>query len=190
MLSKESMDYSKRSTSTLALPVFVFFLLLSGLAKSKESTWKSFSNRAGWTINYPSNWTVSSCKSCPDPSAPDVFVNFSHPKDGTFGEVMVESLASKPPEMSGDAWLSELKQSANQNSRISEERLTLDGLPALRVRYRNPSQKGYESESVYVASPSRTFVIEFDSVEMGRSVETSANYSTYLEMIKSFRVKR
>jgi hypothetical protein len=190
MLSKESMDYFKRRKSALALSVFVFFLMLSGLAKSKESTWKSFSNRAGWTINYPANWTVSSCKSCSDPSAPDVYVNFSHPKDGTFGEVEVEPLTSKPAEVSVDAWLSKVKQSANQNPRLNEQTFTLDGLPALRVRYRNPFQKGYESESVYVVSPSRTFAIEFGGVEMGRSAETSMNYSTYLEMVKSFRVKR
>jgi len=183
-------DYSKRGMSALGLSVLIALLMLSGLAKGERPKWKSFSNRAGWTINYPANWTVGSCKSCSDPSAPDVYVNFSHPEGGTLGEVMVESLASKPAETSVEAWFADVKRSANQNPRLKEQRFTLDGLPALRVRYRNPSQRGYESESVYVVSGAQTFAIEFDGVEQGRSLETSGNYSVYLQMVKTFRVKR
>jgi hypothetical protein len=63
----------------------------------------------------------------------------------------------------------------------------LNGLPALRVRYRNSSQRGYESESVYVVAGTRTFAIEFCGVEQGRSLETATDYPIYLQMVKTFR---
>jgi hypothetical protein len=40
---------------------------------SAVSRWKSFANKAGWQINYPDNWQVGSCRSCTDPTDPDVF---------------------------------------------------------------------------------------------------------------------
>jgi hypothetical protein len=44
-------------------------------------------------------------------------------------------------------------------------------------------------EEVYVVYRGHTFAIEFDGTGPGESLQTSRNYSTYLKMLKSFRVQ-
>lgn len=102
---------------------------------------------------------------------------------------MVEHLVSKPSEMSANAWLAKIKRTANLNPRLDEHGFNLNGLPALRVRYRNPSDGGYEMESVFVVSGTQTFEIEFSSEGKGMHLEKSENYPIFLQMIKTFRVK-
>src|SRR5262245_47332201 len=115
-----------------------------------QPEWKTFSNRAGWSMNYPANWTVASCHSCSDPTAPDVYVDFFPPKNRETGFVMVEHLASQPSTMTVNQWLMELKRTANQNHQLAEESYMLNGMPALRVRYYNSSDRGHQMEAVYV----------------------------------------
>ena len=160
------------------------------IAQSAQPPWKTFSNRAGWSMNYPGDWTVASSHSCSDPTAPEVYVDFFPPKKREAGFVMVEHLADKPSTMTVDEWLNDLKKTANQNPLLTEERFTLNGLPALRVRYRNPSDGGQEMEAVYVVSRVQTFSIDFSGESGGVSLEASGNYATYLEMVKTFKVKR
>jgi hypothetical protein len=54
----------------------VVLMLFSGITAAKVANWKIFSNRAGWRIRYPAEWNTGSCRSCPDPRAPGVFVDF------------------------------------------------------------------------------------------------------------------
>jgi hypothetical protein len=165
-------------------------LLICALAFGEGPTWKVFSNRAGWSIDYPSDWTIASCKSCEDPTAPEVFVDFFPSTDRDSGWVMIEHLADKPSGMAVDTWFAELKQTANLNPRLKEQRFTTHDLPALCVRYRNANDGGEEMESVYVLSGSQTFAITFSGEEPGLSLEKFGNYNTFLQMVKSFRAKR
>lgn len=103
---------------------------------------------------------------------------------------MLEHLADKPSTMAVDEWLNEVKRNANQNPQLTEERFMLNGLPALRVRYRNPSDGGLEMETVYVISREQTFSIDFSGEGGGAHLEALGNYVTYLEMVKTFKVKR
>ena len=153
-----------------------------------QAEWKTFSNRSGWSMNYPADWTIASCHSCSDPAAPDVYVDFFPPKTRADGAVIVEHLQGQPSRTTVDEWFRQVKRTANQNPQLTEERFTLNDLPALRVRYRNRNG-GFEMEAVYVVYRGHTFAIEFDGVGQGASLETSENYSTYLKMLKSFRVK-
>ena len=163
--------------------------LICALAFGESPTWKVFSNRSGWSVDYPSDWKVGSCRSCKDPTAPEVFVDFFPPMGSDSGLVMIEQLADKPSGMAVDSWLEELKQTANLNPRLKEQRFTVHDLPALSVRYRNPYNGGEEMESVYVVSGTRTFGIQFDGEKPGISLEKFGNYSIFLQMVKSFRVK-
>jgi hypothetical protein len=156
---------------------------------SAQSLWNIFSNRSGWSVNYPKDWTIASCQSCPDPTAPKVFVNFYPPKNVEGGSVTVESLGDRPSNMAVDEWLNELKKTANQNPQLKEERFTLNGLPALRVRYRNRSVGGTEIETVYVVARSKAFSIDFSAGGAGVALEESGTYSIYLKMVKTFKVK-
>ena len=101
---------------------------------------------------------------------------------------MVEHLASKPSDTSVDAWLAAISRTANPNPRLNEERLTLDGLPALKARYRSPF--GNDTEAVYVVSGLETFEIYFSGKRPGVPVEQLGNYATYLEMLGTFRAER
>lgn len=167
----------------------VFLILVCALCYGETTRWKVFSNRAGWSIKYPADWKIASCHSCSDPTDPDVYVDFFPPGNSDSGWVMISHLGNKPPNATLDAWFSDIKQRANQNPRISEERLTLGDLPALKVRYRNPSGGGREMEHVYVVSGSQTFSISFGGEKPGLAIEQYENYPIYLEMVKSFKVK-
>jgi hypothetical protein len=84
--------------------------------------------------------------------------------------------------------LNHLKRIWNQNPQLKEERFTLNGLPALRVRYRNPVNGGTEMEAVYVIAREQAFSIEFDA-PIGVALEGLKTYLVYLEMVKTFKVK-
>ncbi len=139
---KVHLRYTVRPAKILRWLLIVMLLSISGLTYGQTPRWKLFSNRAGWSIDYPDNWKLGSCKSCLNVTAPDVFVDFFPPTDEDDGFVMVESLRDKPSGATVDAWFTDIKQAANQNPQLAEQRFTLNGLPALRVRYRNPSDGG------------------------------------------------
>lgn len=176
----------------MRLTLTLLLLIPRFIASPPETTrWETFTNRSGWSIEYPANWKITSCHSCLDPSAPDVFVDFSPPevKDFDEGWLMIERLADKPANKSLDEWLAEVKSTDNRIPPIKEEKSTLNGLPVLQVRYRDPSGKGYEMETVYVISNSKTFAISFQGKE-GPSIESLGNYGIYRRMLSTFIINR
>ncbi len=140
----------------LAVQVFTITALCD--EPNDTAKWKTFTNRAGWSIKHPSNWKVGSCRSCPDPADPDVFVSIYSPSDDEL--LMVEHLIDKPRSQSVRDWLDDTKTKANLNPRISEEWITLAGEPALRVVTRNADST--QSEVVYLVHGVSTFQISFD----------------------------
>jgi hypothetical protein len=173
----------------IATTTFVL-MLFSGIITAKVANWKIFSNRAGWRIRYPAEWDTGSCRSCPDPRAPGVFVDFM-PHEGADinGSVMVSPLRDKPRNMGLDAWFSEVERTANLNPRSSEHRFELNGKAALRVRYLNSAAGGTEMEAVYVVAGARTFSIEFSGNNRGTPLETLGNYLVFMRMVQSFEVQ-
>jgi hypothetical protein len=164
--------YSLIAALSLAL------LLSHNASGAKAKGWKHFKNRAGWNIEYPSDWKTGSCHSCPDTSAPNVFVTFLPPVDSTNGgSVMVSPLRDKPNNISLDSWFRDIEAKANLNLRIREQRFTLNGLPAARARYRNDAAGGIEMEEVYILSGSRTFSISFDSDRPGKPLDSQPKLS-------------
>lgn len=150
--------------------------------------WKTFSSRTGWSIEYPSDWSTASCHSCPDPRAPGVYVDFFPPnnQDGD-GWVMVEPLASKPTHETADEWLSEIAGSANLNPQLGAKKLTVSGLPALRVLYR--TSNGQQMEAVYVVAGRQTFSIGFSGDALRAPINTLPRYAIYNRMIDTFHVR-
>lgn len=183
-------DSGNKKRSHYSGLLFAVPLLICALAYGETANRKLFSNRAGWSINYPSDWKIGSCKSCQDPTAPNVFVDFFPSSNRDSGWVMVEPLADERSGTTVDAWFTKIKQTANLNPQLTEQRLTLNGLPALKVRYRNPIGGGHEMEEVYVVSDSRTFAITFDGDSPGLPVDEFGNYHTFLQMVETFKVKR
>jgi hypothetical protein len=171
---------------------FLFLILDFATGQTDASKWKTFSNRAGWSIDYPADWKISSCHACPDPAEADVFVNFFPPTPREFdkGSLMIVPLVDKPAGKGTEEWFSEVKKTHNLNTQIKEESLTLNNLPALKVRYRNPSGLGYEMETTYVISNSKTFAISFQGGKPGSILETLGNYPIYLRMLSTFRINR
>ena len=186
------------SVRAAVLGIFVFLLApvclsggFCGPSPGAAGGWKVFSSRAGWSLHYPPDWRIGSCHNCPDPTAPNVFVDFFPPGEtNSDGWVMVDRLADRPSGMSVKGWFTRLKQTANLNPRLKEQRINLNGLPALKVRYRNPHAGGQETESVYVVAGSRTFQINFGGDLPGRPLEDLGNYRIYRRMLGTFTVKR
>lgn len=102
---------------------------------------------------------------------------------------MIAPLEDKPASMALDAWFNDIKK-RHPHPQISEQRLTLGELPALKVRYRNPSDGGREMEVVYVVFDSQAYSLSFGGEKRGLALEKYENYPIYVEMVGSFRVKR
>jgi len=145
------------------------------IENADTSRWKSFANRAGWTIRYPPNWQAGSCVQCPDPTDPSVFVTFYNPS--TRDLVMIEHLIDKPDNRSEEQWLDDIKRATNLSPQVSEDWITLAGVRALRVI--NRSVDSTESENIYLLPGSRTFAIR-----AGRNVPS---YAVYQRMLSTFR---
>jgi|SRR5580658_961 hypothetical protein len=163
--------------------------VLDAVAHAENPKWKTFSNRAGWRIKYPVDWKIANCKSCKDPSAPDVSVDFLPPADRDSGWVIIEHLADKPPGTDLAAWFTQIKRTANLNDGLTEQSLTLNGRRALKVRYRDLQAHTPEVETVYLVSGSQTFAIEFGGDRPGLPLEKVGNYHTFLQMVDSFAVR-
>jgi hypothetical protein len=129
-----------------------------GVQTADISKWKTFANRAGWSIKYPREWQVGSCVQCSDPTDPDVIVAFLDP--ATKALVMVQHLKDKPSDQTVDEWLNDVKATVNLSPRISEKWILLDGTRALKVI----TQGGDSThENIHVVQDSRTFYISFQS---------------------------
>ena len=68
--------------------------------------WRTFTNRAGWSVKYPRTWRVQSCHQCEDPTEPGAFLALSDPSSDDV--VMIERLADNPEGKSVEAWLHEV----------------------------------------------------------------------------------
>jgi hypothetical protein len=170
--------------------VFAVTIVAFSAAGQPAPKWRVFVSRAGWSINYPSDWRLGSCNSCKDLRKPGIYVDFFSPEP-LESMVMVEPLADRPSDASADSWLIQVAKTANLNPHLQEQRLLLDDQPALRVRYRTSS--GQQMEAVYVVFGSKTFEIEFngDLSEHGSvdPLETLGNYQTYLKMLATFKMR-
>src|SRR5580700_3604767 len=100
---------------------------------------------AGWSIKHPGNWQISSCRQCPDPTDPNVYVSFYNP--ATKELIMIESLRDKPADQTADQWLNDVSVATNLNPRVSEEWISLGGTRALKVI--NGIAASQESENIY-----------------------------------------
>ena len=172
----------------LAIAPTLLLLLVSVSGETQAVGWKIFSNRSGWSIHYPANWSTGSCHSCPDPKKAGVYVDFFPPKhQASDGWVMVSPLADYPKDTSLDDWFSRIDTTANLNPIIRKQRLTLNGAPAAKVRYRNPSLG--EMEETYIVSGSHTFAISFsvDRDIQSLHLEDLGNYPAYLKMLDTFK---
>ncbi len=150
-----------------------------------QAAWNVFSNGTGWSIHYPSDWIVESCKTCTDPTAPGAYVNFFPPSElEAEGSVNVAALPDKPADVSVDAWLEQMPTRGNHNPPRKETRITLNRAPALKVRYR--TDDGDDKEAVYVVSGSRTFAIEFSTEQPHVLVDHLANYEDFEKMLNTF----
>jgi hypothetical protein len=187
-------DSSSLKTRRAILFTVALALLLVGasLSRAQNEKWKSFSNRAGWSISYPPDWRIDECKSCPDPKDPDSYVDFVPPaeKDSEQGWLKVERLGGRPPGMSMDDWFEDIKHLENLTPEDDKEmRITLNGLSAQKVRYHNPNDANNELEVVYVLHGLQTFSLTFAATKPNPSVESLKDYPVYQRMLASFKVK-
>jgi len=164
------------------LPVAVVSCTLLSMAAASQSDkaddvsrWKAFTNRAGWSIKYPRNWKVYSCHSCPDPTAPNVFVAFENPKTDEI--VMVDQFIDRPADQGIEQWLNDIKTTTNLNPKVSEEWVTFGQERALKVVTRN--QDSTECETFYVVHGSKTFAVRID--------RGTPSYHLYQLMLSTFR---
>jgi len=164
----------------LLLPVIFVATATSASAEGPDnvSGWKTFSNRAGWSIKHPRNQRPFSCRSCPDTTDPDVYVSFF--ARSSDNGVMVEHLIDKPARKTIDQWMDELIYTANLNSILEKEWITVSNLRALKVRYRNVPTS-VEMEVVYVVRGNDTFSIT------ASDIRNASFYGMYRQMLSTFQ---
>ena len=141
------------------------------------SKWKSFTNRAGWSIKYPSDWSIGSCNNCNDPTDPSVFVNLFPPSGHEL--ITIDHLTDKPPDRSIDDWLVQLSKQTVANPRLNEEWGFLDGVRSLKVKNRSPGTG--ISENLYFVKGSKSFAIR------ASNTMDASFYSLYQQALSTFR---
>jgi len=167
----------------LLVPVALVATATSASAVGQDNIggWKKFSNRAGWSIKHPRNQRPFSCRSCPDTTDPDVYVSFYAPS--TENGVMVQHLVDKPARKTIDQWMDELIHTANLNSVLGKEWITVSNVRALRVRYRNdPTSE--EMEVIYIVRGNDTFSMT------ASDVRNASFYDLYRKMLSTFQFHR
>jgi hypothetical protein len=121
------------------------------------SKWATFANRGGWSIRYPPDLRVSSCRQCEDPTDPNVPVAFSR----SSGEVvaMIEPLADKRAGQNTRQWLAEVEHDTVLIPVLSEQWTFIDGAPALVAT--NGASSSEQTENIYIARGLKTLAIRF-----------------------------
>lgn len=149
-------------------------------------------------MQYPVGWKITSCQACPDVRAAGISVGFRQTARGlpNWGIVNVgPNNDAKPTATSLDDWFAEMLQSGSPgeaSSVLSKKRWTINGLPAMTVRYSRPGGESY-LEQTFIVTESDTFSITFaggyDSVS-GKPgpLEKLASYPIYMRMLASFKV--
>lgn len=161
---------SCRSTTAVRVIRVLILISLNALsfaqiqpeANEAEDTsgWSTFASRGGWSIRYPSNLHISSCRQCEDPTAPEVPVAFSEPSGQII--VMVESLADKTAGLSSRKWLTEIAHDTVLSPPLSEQWTFVDGAQALTAI--NGASGSLQTENIYVAHGLKTFAIRFPHI--------------------------
>jgi hypothetical protein len=139
------------------------------------SRWRTFANKSGWTIKYPPDWRVGSCRQCPDPTEPNVSVTFYNPATREL-LIMIEHLADKPPIQTVEQWLNDVKAATVLDPIVREEWISLSGMRALKVINRPPEST--KSENIYLVHGSKTFAI--------RAYPRRSSYPVYQRMLATF----
>jgi|GEM_PF-7068072 len=182
-------DTFERKIMQKALFVVAIVLIACHTASAQPYgvVWKTFENRRGWSISYPSDWRISSCRACSDPTDPDVFAEFTSPSWETV--MILPIFEPKAASESIDSWLSNLGKNGPGPDyffkRILYERWTLNGMPALHERYRDLDQM--ELDENYILTACGTFKIGFSIIKPGK-IQYSPNYHSYLHMLHSFTI--
>jgi hypothetical protein len=138
------------------------------------SDWKTFANKAGWSIKYPGNWIVGSCRQCSDPTDANM-VTLSNPSTSEL--IMIEHLIDKPGDQSVEQWLNDVNVSTNLGPIVSQEWVAFGGTRALKVI--NGRLDTTESENIYLVHDSKTFAIRADP--------KTFSHSPGLRVLSSFR---
>jgi len=165
--------------------------------QAQVTEWKTLSNRAGWSIQYPTDWSVSSCHACEDLMDASVeFVDF-HPPRHEGGSVKLEISRQKPDSVSLDELFGRIKAPNSRDAYIlEEERMTFRGLPALRVVYSGPAKtpgKGLQHEITFIIGYHNVFSIALFSPLKDRisdpiiPIKQLKNYDVYQKMVGLFR---
>jgi hypothetical protein len=190
-------------TPAIKATLFAAVIMLGcGLATAQApaEAWKVFSSRGGWSIEYPSGWRTTSCQACSDVRAAGIWVGFRQTARGlpNWGIVNVgPNNDAKPAATNLDDWFAEMlldhsPSPGEASSFLSKKRWTINGLPAMTVRY---SRLGGESylEQTFIVTDSDTFSISFGGGYDSRTgkpgpLEKLASYPTYVRMLASFKV--
>lgn len=146
------------------------------IGRQEVPKWTTFTSRGGWSIRYPPELHVSSCRQC-DPTEPEVIVAFS----GSSGQVvvMIEPLADRRDGLSAIQWLTELAHDTVSSPAVSERRTFIDGAPSVIVM--NGAAGSNMTENIYVENGVKTVAIRFP-----HTADTSI-LSTCEQMLSTFR---
>ena len=179
------------------LCVFILTAIFPVCIQDQDATLKTLSNRAGWSIQYPADWSAKSCHACEDLTDTLIeFVDF-HPPRYEGGSVKLEISRRKPDGVSLDELFDRIKAPNSRDAYIlEEERVTVEELPALLVVYSGPAKtpgKGLQHEITFIIGHHNVFSIALFSppkIRMGDPIipiKQLKNYDLYQKMVGLFR---
>jgi hypothetical protein len=178
--------------SAIRVLAIAAILAVSLVGQGSRIVWKTFNNRAGWSMIYPGDWKVGNCHACPNPTDPGSFAIFT-PRGKNFPQPIQVNVMpyDSPPDSTLDDRLSQLEPflvvGPYPSKRLRIKRITLNDVSAVTVRYLD-SSSGAEIDYTLVPAGAETFLISFFPGKPG-PIEDRSSYADYLKMRNSFRVK-
>jgi hypothetical protein len=147
-----------RLAASATVTVFAVMLMTTDVPATTSQNhtigdnWRTFTNRAGWSVRYPRNWRVTNCRECDDSAEPSAALALTNP----FGDetIMIERLADKPEGKRVETWLHETAKDTVLSAIQHEEWITLNRRKALKV-------VNVGSENVYTVDGSLTIAIRY-----------------------------
>lgn len=183
---------SPRPSKSLALsPTLTYIIPVASLTPTTtpSASWKMYTNtKYGYSINYPSEYRIGSCRVCFDLSTAD-FITLDPPQKDGYGGIMISHLRDRKSGESLEEYLEDISGvDANPVVQGSKNRFKLNGYEALVTVTKN---YGYENKNVFVTNGGSVIHFRFSGVtspsNKGISLADYKNLDIFNKILSTFR---
>jgi hypothetical protein len=192
--------YYQKNTAQKVMPASLSSMSTAQLDPGAE--WKTLTSKTGWSIQYPSEYSATSCNAC-DIADMDVFVNF-FPASALGATNLLQLRIYPSKEFAKQSLQDMLGSLKSENQRagfrlVSSQDITISGFPALDIVYvlTNDTEISADQdqiEQVYIKTPQNMYNILTITTDGGhpgnnREMQNFANYQIIKKMLATVKIE-